>query len=98
MVSYLGYQSFLKEEASWWTACSLSSGFASSCQLVYSRWVSVEMDASAVRRLDVRHSYYSCTSVTLHLVESFFFFLPLSPHTRTLGLGIAAPGNSLFPI
>lgn len=77
---------------------SLSSGFASSCQFVYSRWMSLEMDASAVKKLDVRHLYYSCTSGTLQLVESIFFSQSLSPHTRTLGLCVDAPGSSLYPI
>ena len=56
---------------------SLSSGFASSCQLVYSRWMSLEMDVAAIKKLDVRHLYYSCTSVTLHIVEFFFSCPPL---------------------
>ena len=75
---------------------SLSSGFASSCQNVYSRWMSLEMDASAIKRLDFRHLHCSCTSVILHIVE--FFFLPPSAHTRTLGLYVDAPGSSLYPI
>ena len=64
---------------------SLSSGFASSCQLVYSRWMSLEMDVAAIKKLDVRHLYYSCTSVTLHIVE-FFFPAPLCPHPHTCSL------------
>lgn len=83
VVSYLGYQSFLKEEPSWvGSLVPYLAVLLAAANLFIQGWLSLEMDASAVKKLDVRQP-----SVTLHLVQSFFFFpalLSRHPHTWSL--------------
>lgn len=93
MVSYLGYQSFLKEEPS-----GVGSLVPYLVVLLAAANLFIQDGCLWKWMPQQSKSLMLGTSVTLHLVQSFFFFLPFSPDTRTLGLCTDAPGSSLYPV